>query len=247
MGRFDGKRVVITGGGSGIGFATARLMINEGARVLVTGRSEANLAQAGRQLGENAITVRSDASLSAARDALADRVQAEFGAIDALFLNAGINGFAPLEATSEELYDELALVNARAPYFTAQKLAPLVAQGGGIVFTTSVANLRGLPMVSAYAMTKAAVRSLTRSLASELLERGVRVNAVSPGPIDSGILEKSMPKEAAAQMLDQMAGSNPMKRVGRPEEIAAAVAFLAFDATFCTGFELIADGGATQL
>jgi NAD(P)-dependent dehydrogenase (short-subunit alcohol dehydrogenase family) len=121
-------------------------------------------------------------------DALADRVKAEFGTVDALFANVGVNGFAPFEATSEELFDELLTINAKGPYFTVQKLAPLLAEGSGVVLTTSVANVLGVPALSAYAASKAALRSMTRSLARELLPRKIRVNAVSPGPIDSGIL-----------------------------------------------------------
>ncbi|WP_338598078.1 SDR family oxidoreductase [Saccharopolyspora sp. SCSIO 74807] len=247
MGRYADKHVVITGGSSGLGLATARLLVDEGARVLITGRSQATLDGARDQLGENAIAVRGDASSSPDIDALAERVKAEFGTVDALFANAGVNGFAPFEATSEELFDEVLTINAKGPYFTVQKLAPLLAEGSGVVLTTSVANVLGLPMLSAYAASKAAVRSMTRSLARELLPQEIRVNAVSPGPIDSGILEKSLPLEAAEQTKTQMAADNPMLRMGAPTEVAKAVAFLAFDATYTTGAELAVDGGGSQL
>ncbi|MFE1589120.1 SDR family oxidoreductase [Streptomyces sp. NPDC058737] len=247
MGKYAGKRVVITGGSSGFGLATAQLLVDEGAHVLVTGRNQSTLDAARDRLGERAIAVRSDVSSLPDIDALADRVKAEFGTVDALFANAGINGFAPFEATGEELFDELLAVNAKGPYFTVQKLAPLLAEGSGVVLTTSVANVLGLPMLSAYAAGKAAVRSMTRSLARELLTRKIRVNAVSPGPIDSGILEKSMPPEAAEQTKAQMAADNPMLRMGAPAEVARAVVFLAFDATYTTGAELAVDGGGSQL
>ncbi|MFE2462579.1 SDR family oxidoreductase [Streptomyces sp. NPDC059402] len=247
MGKYAGKRVVITGGSSGFGLATAQLLVDEGAHVLVTGRNQTTLDTARDRLGERAIAVRSDVSSLPDIDALADRVKAEFGTVDALFANAGINGFAPFEATGEELFDELLAVNAKGPYFTVQKLAPLLAEGSGVVLTTSVANVLGLPMLSAYAAGKAAVRSMTRSLARELLTRKIRVNAVSPGPIDSGILEKSMPPEAAEQTKAQMAADNPMLRMGAPAEVARAVVFLAFDATYTTGAELAVDGGGSQL
>ncbi|MFJ8689580.1 SDR family oxidoreductase [Micromonospora wenchangensis] len=247
MSTYEGKTVVITGGGSGIGLATARLLVDAGARVLITGRDHATLNTARDQLGENATAVRSDAGSVPDIEALADRVRAEFGTVDALFVNAGINGFAPFESTSENLFDQLLAVNAKGPYFTVQKLAPLMSEGGGVVLTTSVANVLGLPTLSAYAATKAAVRSMTRSLARELLPRKIRVNAVSPGPIDSGILAKSLPAEAAEQTKAQMAADNPMLRMGTPAEVAKAVAFLAFDATYTTGAELTVDGGGSQL
>ncbi|MFE1241470.1 SDR family oxidoreductase [Streptomyces tendae] len=247
MGKYEGKRVVITGGSSGFGLATAQLLVDGGARVLITGRDQAALDAAGDRLGESAVAVRSDAASLPDIDALADRVKAELGTVDVLFANAGVNGFAPFEATGEELFDQLLTINAKGPYFTVQKLAPLLAEGSGVVLTTSVANVLGLPMLSAYAAGKAAVRSMTRSLARELLPRRIRVNAVSPGPIDSGILEKSMPREAADQAKAQMAADNPMLRMGTPLEVARTVLFLAFDATYTTGAELAVDGGGSQL
>lgn len=247
MGKHDGKKVVITGGTSGVGLATAKLMIDEGARVLITGRTQATLDSASKQLGSYATAVHSDAASLPEIDALADRVKSEFGTFDVLFANAGVTRFVPFESVTEEVYDELLTVNAKGPYFTVQKLAPLMPGGSGVVLTTSVANMKGLPMVSAYSASKAALRSMTRSLARELLPRKIRVNAVSPGPIDTGILEKAMPREAAEQTKAQMTQDNPMLRFGEPQEVAKAVAFLAFDATYTTGFEFVVDGGATQL
>jgi NAD(P)-dependent dehydrogenase (short-subunit alcohol dehydrogenase family) len=246
MGRYDGRKVVITGGSSGFGFETAKWLADEGARVLITGRTQAALDAAREQLGERAVAVRSDAASLADINALADRVKAEFGAVDALFVNAGITRFAPFEAMTEEIYDELFAINAKGPYFTVQKLAPLLSEGSGVVLTTSVANVKAIPMISAYSATKAALRSMTRSLAGELLPRGIRVNAVSPGPIDTGILDKSMPKEAAAETKAQMAAGNPMGRFGESSEVVRAVLFLAFDATYTTGTELAVDGGGAQ-
>ncbi|MEF3114966.1 SDR family oxidoreductase [Streptomyces chrestomyceticus] len=247
MGKHEGKHVVITGGSSGFGLATAQLLVDEGARVLITGRNQAALDSARDRLGERAFAVCGDAASLPDIDALADRVKAEFGTVDALFANAGVNGFAPFEATSEELFDQLLVINAKGPYFTVQKLAPLLGEGSGVVLTTSVANVLGLPMLSAYAAAKAALRSMTRSLARELLPRKIRVNAVSPGPIDSGILEKTMPQEAAEQTKAQMTAGNPMLRMGAPGEVARTVAFLAFDATYTTGAEFPVDGGGSQL
>ena len=247
MGRYEGKNVVVTGGSSGIGLGTAKLLIDEGARVLVTGRTQATLDSAHEHLGGKAITVRSDAASSSEIAELADRVRAELGPLDGLFVNAGITSMAPFEDMTEEMYDELFAVNAKGPYFTVQKLAPLISRGGSVVLTTSVANVIGMPSISVYSATKAALRSMARSLARELLERGVRVNAVSPGPVDTGILDRSAPAEVAAEMKAQLAAENPMLRFGEVSEIAKAVAFLMFDATYTTGAELAVDGGASQL
>jgi NAD(P)-dependent dehydrogenase (short-subunit alcohol dehydrogenase family) len=247
MGKYDGKHIVITGGSSGFGLTTAKLLADEGARVLFTGRTEATLEAARNELGDNAIAVRSDAGSVADIEALADRVKAEFGTVDALFVNAGINAFAPFEATTEELYDQVFAINAKGAYFTVQKLAPLLGEGAGVVLTTSVANILGIPMISAYAASKAALRSMTRGLARELLPRKIRVNAISPGPIDTGILDRSLPAEAAEQAKAQMTAENPMLRFGDPLEVTKAALFLAFDATYTTGAELPVDGGGSQI
>ena len=237
MSRYDGKRVVITGGVSGIGLATAKLLVAHGARVMVTGRSEKSLAAAREELGQTAIAVASDTASLADIDALAE----------ALLVCAGQNLFAPFEAVSEDAYDQLLAVNAKGAFFTVQKLAPLMTEGGGVVLITSVANALGIPMISAYAASKAALRSMARSFARELLPKGIRVNAVSPGPIDSGVLYKTMPKVEADKTIKQMTEDNPMKRFGQPEEVGKAMIFLAFEATFTTGAELVVDGGGSQL
>ncbi|MFE0019977.1 SDR family oxidoreductase [Amycolatopsis sp. NPDC059021] len=246
MGRYEDKKIVITGGSSGLGLATARSLVDEGARVLITGRNQDKLDAARDQLGKNAIAVRSDAASLSDIDALADRVRVEFGTVDALFANAGVSVSAPFEATSEELFDHLLTVNAKGPYFTVQKLAPLLTEGSGVVLTTSVVNVIGLPMHSAYAASKAALRSMTRSLARELLTRKIRVNAVSPGPIDTGILAKPMSQDAA-ERVKAFTAQIPMLRLGTPAEVTKAALFLAFDATYTTGAELAVDGGGTQL
>jgi NAD(P)-dependent dehydrogenase (short-subunit alcohol dehydrogenase family) len=249
MNRFKGKTALITGGTTGIGLATAKLFIYEGARVIVTGRAAATIKTAQADLGDNAIVVRSDATSLPDMDALAKTVKETFGKLDVLFVNAGYGRFIPFESVTEEVYDEMLNLNAKGPYFIAQKLVPLMPEGSSVIFTTSMANVKAVAPLSAYSAAKAALRSITRSLASELLPRGIRVNAVSPGPIEStDILQKvGMPKEAADKAYVEMAQSVPMKRLGRPEEIAKAVAFLAIDATYTTGIELPVDGGWSQL
>jgi len=247
MVRYQGKRAVITGGTSGIGLATAKLLADEGARVLVTGHTMQTLNRAREELGKNRIVVESDGASLADINKLADRAKSEFGTVDLLFLNAGIARFAPFESVTEAVYDELFSLNAKGAYFTVQKLAPLMSEGSAVVFTTSTANVKGLPMISAYSASKAALRSMARCLASELLPRGIRVNAVSPGPIETPILGKVMPKDAADEFAVQLRERNPMKRFGRPQEVARAVAFLAFEATYTTGAELAVDGGSSQL
>lgn len=247
MGRYDGKKVVIVGGSTGLGLVTAKLFVDEGARVLITGRTQATLDSAGAELGAAAVTVRSDAAVLSDIAALGDRVAAEFGSFDALFVNAGISMFAPLEEMTEQMYDEVFAINTKGPYFTIQRLAPLLTAGGGIVLTTSIVDEMGMALTSGYSATKAALRSMTRTLARELVPHGVRVNAVSPGPIDTGILEASLPREMAEQTRAQLTAENPMSRYGESIEVARAVAFLAFDATYTTGAELPVDGGRSQL
>lgn len=245
--KYAGKKVVITGGSSGIGLVTAKLLADEGAQVLITGRTQAKLDSAREAIGNNAVAVLSDAASLTDIEELADRVKAEFGTIDALFVNAGITRFIPFESMTEDVYDELFTINAKGPYFTVQKLTPLLNEGSGVVLTTSIANVVGIPLLNAYAASKAALRSMTRSLARELLPRKIRVNAVSPGPIDTGIMDKSMPKEAAEQTKAQMSQQIPMLRFGESLEVAKAVAFLAFDATYTTGAEIPVDGGGSQI
>jgi len=247
MTKYDEKRVVITGGTSGIGLVAAKLLLDQGARVLITGRTKATVDTVGKELGKNAIAVQSDAASLANIESLADRVKTEFGTIDLLFVNAGVTRFVPFESMTEAVYDEVLTVNAKGPYFTVQKLAPLITEGGAVVVTTSVVNEMGYPMISAYSASKAALRSMVRSLARELLPRGIRVNAVSPGPIETGILDRSLPSESIAPTKQAMTEENPMHRFGRPEEVARAVAYLAFDATYTTGSELAVDGGGSQL
>ncbi|MCV7203803.1 short-chain dehydrogenase [Mycolicibacterium peregrinum] len=245
MAEYQGKRVVITGGTSGIGLATAKALRDGGARVLVTGRTPASLESARAALGPGAIVIASDAVADIGT--LATRAAAEFGGVDLLVLNAGGTMTATVDETSEAMYEKLFALNAKAPFFTLQKFLPLMPTGSSVVLTTSVSSAKGIATTSVYSATKAALRSMTRTFARELIDRGIRVNAVSPGPIDTGILERTMSAEAALGFLDQIKADNPMRRFGNPEEVAKAIIFLGFDATYTTGSELLVDGGASDL
>lgn len=248
MDRYEGKKAVIIGGTSGIGLATAKMLLDGGARVVVTGRSQAGLDSAQKELGKGGVVVSSDAGSLTDINALASRVKAEFDTFDLLFVNAGVGLFAPFEHTTEAMYDEVFNVNTKGSFFAVQKLAPLINRGGAVVLTTAISNVKGMPMLAAAGATKAALRSLVRGFAAELLPRGIRVNAVSPGPTDTPSWGKSFPdKDMAAQLTGQMSEANPMKRLGTSQEVAKAVLFLAFDASFTTGAELPVDGGQSQL
>lgn len=245
MNSYEGKHVVITGGTSGIGLATAKALTAGGARVLVTGRTPTSLAAAQTELGPLGIVLASDALTDI--ETLAERAATEFGSVDLLVLNAGMSLGAPVAETSEAAYDEVFAVNAKAPFFTLQRFLPLMPPGSAVVLTTSVSNRKGIASTSVYSATKAALRSMTRTFARELIDRGIRVNAVSPGPVDTGILERSMPAEAAREFLTQIKADNPMRRFGEPSEVARAIIFLAFEATYTTGAEFPVDGGASAL
>jgi len=248
MERYAGKKAVIIGGTSGIGLATAKMLVDGGARVLVTGRSPAGLDSTQKELGKGVVAVSSDARSLTDLDALAVRAKAEFDTIDLLFVNAGFSAFAPLESMTEAVYDEMFNLNAKGPFFAVQKLAPLITRGGSVVLTTSTANIKGMPMIGPYGGAKAALRNFARLFAVEFLPREIRVNAVSPGPTDTPVVGKVWPdKDVAAQAMAQMTEAVPMKRFGKAEEVAKAVLFLAFEATFTTGAELPVDGGWSQL
>ncbi len=250
MKRLEGKVAVVTGGNSGIGLATAKRFHEEGARVVIAGRSQKTLDEAVKAIGKGTVAVQADVSSAKDLDRLYATVSEKLGKIDVLFANAGIYKFAPLAATTEVLYDELFDINARGVYFTIQKALPHLNDGAWIIVNTSVAGEIGVPNGTAYAATKAALRSFTRSIAAELVERGIRVNAVSPGPIETpaGFERTGLSKETVDEMLKGFISMVPMKRIGQPEEIAATVAFLASqDASFITGAEIPVDGGLAQI
>lgn len=250
MKRLEGKVAVVTGGNSGIGLAAAKRLQQEGAKVAISGRNLQTLAEAVKTIGNGVLTVQSDVSKSGDLDKLYAEVSKKLGKIDVLFVNAGIYKFVPFSATSEGLFDELFDINTKGAYFTIQKALPYLNDGASIVVNTSVADEVGVVNGSVYAGTKAALRSFTRSIAAELVDRGIRVNAVSPGPIETpaGFERTGLPKEAIDQFLADVIGKVPMKRIGQPEEIASVVAFLASsDASYITGAEIPVDGGYNQI
>lgn len=245
--RLAGKKVVITGGTSGIGLATARLALDEGADVLVTGSSEESVAAAEKELAPRGHAIRSDSGSLASVTALAEEIRQRFGRVDVLFLNAGIAPFAPSDVATEEHFDRLFAVNVKGPYFTLQKLRQLLAPGASVVFNTSVVQKMGFAGTSVYSATKAALGSLVRTLAVELAPQRVRVNGVSPGPIETPILTKAgMPKAAVDDFGTRLAARSPLGRLGRAEEIAATVVFLSTpEAGFIVGEDITVDGGVT--
>lgn len=245
MNRLANKRTLITGGTTGIGLETARQFVAEGARVAVTGTNPATLEEARRVLGPDVLVLQSDASDVAAQRDLAATLQREFGQLDAVFVNAGIAKLAPLGQWSEADFDRTFALNLKGPYFLLQALLPVLANPASIVLNTSINAHIGMPTSSVYAASKAALLSLARTLSGELIGRGIRVNAVSPGPVQTPLYGKlGLPAEelqkAAAGILAQV----PAGRFGEPSEIAKAVVFLASDeAAFTVGSELIIDGG----
>jgi NAD(P)-dependent dehydrogenase (short-subunit alcohol dehydrogenase family) len=249
MGRFMNKIVVITGGSSGIGLAAAQEFEREGAKVVVTGRNTQTLAAAAQVLSKDAITLAADVTKSDDLELLFATVRDTHGRIDVLFANAGVAKLSPVETTSEALFDEMMGTNFRAAYFTVQKALPLISDGGAIVFTTSFFTEVGLAGTSAVSASKAALRSLTRTLASELLPRGIRVNAISPGVIATPLFGKlGLPAEAVEEIGGSLLAAIPFKRFGTPQEAAHAAVFLASsDASYITGTELAVDGGRAQL
>lgn len=245
MGRLDGKTAVVTGGTTGIGFETARQYLAEGARVIITGQDEDRLTKAAWKLGNGAIPVRADVRSLVDLDGLASRVKEEFGGLDVLFVNAGVAQFAPIEQIDEATYDFQFDVNVKGAYFTIQKLLGLLRRGSSIILNASAGHAKGVALASAYVATKAAVRSLGRSLSSELGARGIRVNVLSPGYVPTEIQGKAgLGASELAEFEKFIIGSAPLGRAGTSEEIARAAVFLASDdASYVTAADLTVDGG----
>jgi NAD(P)-dependent dehydrogenase (short-subunit alcohol dehydrogenase family) len=249
MKRYAGKTVVVTGGNSGIGLATAKLFHGEGANVAISGRDQKTLDEAVKIIGDGTLALKADVSKLADIDTFYSQVVAKFGKIDAIFANAGIAKFAPIAGTSEQLFDETFDINVKGMYFTLQKAVPHLNDNAGIVLNSSVVNSLGTPNASVYAASKAAVRSLARTFAAELIGRGIRVNVVSPGPITTPIFGRTgLPQAAIDEFSETIKNDNPMKRFGKPEEVGHAVLFLASpEASYITGVDLNVDGGFGQL
>lgn len=243
MKNYEDKKALIIGGTIGIGLATAKSLVDGGAAVLVTGRSEAHLSAARNAL-PGAHVVASDVAEPADVAALGEHVKEKLGAIDFLFLNAGIATLAPIAAVTEADFDRTLAVNFKGIFFTVQRLLPLVRDGGAIVFTSSIADTSGTPGMAVYSASKAAVRSFAKVLAAELLPRRIRVNVVSPGFIDTPTMGTSSLSDEERESFRALGDMlTPMKRHGSSEEVAKAVLFLAFDATFTTGARLTVCGG----
>jgi NAD(P)-dependent dehydrogenase (short-subunit alcohol dehydrogenase family) len=243
MGKLDGKVAVITGATSGMALATARLFVEEGAYVFITGRRKDKLDEAVRSIGGNVTGVQGDAGNLADLDRLYETVRDEKGRIDVLFASAGTGEVAPIGEVTEEHFDRTFDLNVRGTLFTVQKALPLFADGGSIIMNGSIAGSMGFPAFGVYSASKAAVRSFARTWTLDLKARGIRVNVLSPGTIDTPILE-GLPRDA----IDGFVKLIPRGTMGRPEEIATAALFLASsDSSFVTGSELFVDGGVGQI
>ena len=249
MGKLEGKIALITGGNSGIGLATAKQFVNEGAYVFITGRRDSELTSAVKKIGKNVTGIQGDVSNMADLDRLFARIKQEKGRLDVIFANAGVAKYAAFGTITEELFDSIFNTNVKGLLFTVQKALPLLPDGASIILNASIVGSKGFAANSVYSATKAAVRSFARTWTSDLKARKIRVNALSPGPIATpGIEQLTGSKEGIAQWEASMSAAVPLGRVGEPDEIARAAVFLASDdSSFVTGIELFVDGGMAQI
>ncbi len=249
MGKLEGKVALITGGSSGIGLATAQEFVSEGAHVFITGRRERELAVAVKEIGSNISGIRADVSNSGDLDRLFSQIKNDKGKLDIVFANAGSAKYAPIGQITEELYDSIFDINVKGVLFTVQKALPLIPEGGSIILNASIVGSKGLPANSVYSATKAAVRSFARTWTTDLKDRHIRVNAVSPGSTDTpGLNELLGSSEVGQQRLNMISNAVPLGRLAKPKEIARAVVFLASnDSSYVTGTELFVDGGFAQV
>jgi len=249
MKRFEGKVAVVTGGNSGIGLATAQRLHSEGAKVAISGRSQKTLDEAVKLVGNGLLAVKADVAKLADLDRFYSEVAKKLGKIDVLFVNAGVAKFVPVGQADEAHYDEIFDINTKGAYFTIQKALPYLNDGASIVLNTSVAGSKGTVNASVYSATKAALRSFSRTLAAELVDRRIRINSVAPGPIETPIFDRvGLSKQQVEEFAKDILQKVPLGRFGKPEEVAGAVAFLASsDASYITGVELHVDGGMGQI
>ena len=249
MRKLEGKIALITGGTSGIGLATAKQFVSEGAYVFITGRRDPELAAAVKQIGSNVTGIQGDVSNLGDLDRLFAQIKREKGKLDIVFANAGVAKYAPLGTITEELYDSIFDINVKGLLFTVQKALPLLTEGASIILNASIVGSKGFSSNSVYSATKAAVRSFARTWTTDLKDRRIRVNAVSPGPIDTpGLNDLVASTGAGEQRLKALSNSVPLGRLGIPDEIAKAVVFLASDdASYIAGIELFVDGGFAQV
>jgi NAD(P)-dependent dehydrogenase (short-subunit alcohol dehydrogenase family) len=249
MGKLEGKVALVTGGNSGIGLATAKQFVNEGAYVFITGRREPELAAAVAEIGRNVTGVQGDVSNLGDLDRLFAQIKREKGKLDIVFVNAGVAKYARFGTITEEHYDSIFNINVKGLLFTVQKALPLLPDGASIILNASIVASKGLPANSVYSATKAAVRSFVRTWTTDLKDRRIRVNAVSPGATDTpGLNDLWTSTEAGQQRLKMLSNAVPLGRLGTPDEIAKAVVFLASDdSSYITGTELFVDGGFGQV
>jgi NAD(P)-dependent dehydrogenase (short-subunit alcohol dehydrogenase family) len=248
MNRLKDKRALITGGTSGIGLETARQFLIEGARVAITGTNPATIETARRELGDGVVVIRADAGNASAQKQVAESVRQAFGGLDVLFINAGIADLHPIDQWDEAAFDRSVAINMKGPFFLVQALLPLLANPASIVLNTSVNARLGMPNTSVYGATKAGLASFIRTISGELISRGIRVNAVCPGPISTPLYGKLGFSEAELKaMAASLTTQVPARRFGNPIEIAQAVVFLASDeSAYIVGSELVVDGGMTN-
>jgi NAD(P)-dependent dehydrogenase (short-subunit alcohol dehydrogenase family) len=249
MSRLEGKIALITGGSSGIGLATAKEFVNEGAYVFITGRRDAELAKAAKEIGKNVTAIKGDVSNLSDLDRLFAQIQQEKGKLDVVFANAGVAKLAPLGSITEEFYASIFDINVKGMLFTVQKALALLSDGASIILNSSIVGSKGLAANSVYSATKAAVRSFARTWTTDLKKRRIRVNAISPGSIDTpGLSDLWSSSEAGEQRRKAVQDAVPLGRLGRPEEIAKTVVFLASDdSSYVAGSEYFVDGGFAQV
>lgn len=249
MRKLKEKVAVITGGNSGIGLASAKAFAAEGAKIAIIGRDRKTLDLAKKELGSSALMIQVDVSNLSELDMAYSEIKKNFGHIDILFANAGVAKFTPFNEVSEQFYDQIMDINVKGLFFTVQKALPLMAKGGSIILTSSSLNSRAIPGGSVYGASKAAVRSLGRGFAADLADKGIRVNVLSPGPVETPIFERlGLSETQLKSMGEAMAARVPLKRFGQSEEIAKAALFLASDdSSFVFGSEISVDGGIAQL